>query len=77
MVRCNCNSTPCVCLIPNKKQILGYNQAQLNFLGFAKDLGAYFGTVAGITINKNSHMGILELGPHPKSCGIWCALVGS
>jgi hypothetical protein len=29
-----------------KKQILGYNQAQLNFLGFTKDLGAYFGIVA-------------------------------
>jgi hypothetical protein len=58
-----------VCLIPKKKLILGYNQAQLNFLGFAKDLGAYFGIVVGLTINKNNHLGILELGFHPKPCG--------
>jgi hypothetical protein len=56
-----CNSTPCVCLIPKKKQILGYNQAYLNFLGFAKDLGTYFSNVAGLIINKNNHLGILEL----------------
>jgi len=60
-----------------KKQILGYNQAQLNFLGFAKDVGVYFGTVARLTINKNNHLGIFELGLHPKSCGLWCALAGS
>jgi len=64
-------------VISKKKHILGYNQAQLNFLGFAKDLGAYFGTVAGFTMNKNNHLGILELGFHPKSCGPWCALTGS
>jgi hypothetical protein len=71
-----CNSTPCVCLILKKKHILGHNQAQLNFLGFAKDLGAYFGIVARLTINKINHVGILELGFHPKSCGLWCALAG-
>jgi hypothetical protein len=51
-----------VCLIPKNKRILGYNQARLNFLAFAKDLGAYFGTVAGLAINKIIHLGILELG---------------
>jgi hypothetical protein len=66
-----------VYLIPKKKLILGYNQAQLNFLGFAKDLGAYFGIVAGFTINKNKHLGILELGFHPKPCGLWCVLATS
>jgi hypothetical protein len=65
-----------VCLILKKKQILGYNQAQLNFLGFAKDLGAYFGPVAGLTINKINHLGILGLGLHPKFCGLWCVLAG-
>jgi hypothetical protein len=60
-----------------KKHILGYNQAQLNFLGFAKDLGTYFGTVARLTINQISHLGILELELYPKSCGLWCVLVGS
>jgi hypothetical protein len=58
-----------------KKQILGYNRAQLNFLGFTKDLGTYFGTVARLMINKNNHLGILKLVLHPKSCGLWCALV--
>jgi hypothetical protein len=38
-------------LIPRKKQVLGYNQAQLNLLGFAKDLKAYFGTTARLAIN--------------------------
>jgi len=66
-----------VCLILKKKHILGYNQAQLNFLGFTKDLGAYFGTGVGLTINKNSHLGIFELGLHPKCCGLWCVLAGS
>jgi hypothetical protein len=66
-----------VCLIPKKKKKLGYNQAQLNFLGFAKDLGAYFCIVPGLTINKNNHIGILELGFHPKSCGLWFVLAGS
>jgi hypothetical protein len=66
-----------VFLIPKKKHILGYNQAQLNFLAFAKDLGAYFGIVAGLTVNTISHLGILELGLYPKSCGLWCALASS
>ncbi len=66
-----------MCLIPKNNHILGYNQAELNFLGFAKDLGAYFGIVAGLTINKISHLGILELGLHPKSCALWCALAHS
>jgi hypothetical protein len=46
-------------------------------LGFTKDLGAYFGIVTRLTINKNNHLGILDLGFHPKPCGLWCALVAS
>jgi hypothetical protein len=63
-------------LILKKKKIVGYNQAELNFMGFANDLGAYFGTMAGLPINKKYQPGILELGLHPKSCGLWCVLVG-
>jgi hypothetical protein len=42
--------------------MLGDNQAHLNFLGFAKDLGAYFGIVVGLTINKITFWGFLSLG---------------
>jgi hypothetical protein len=51
-----------VCLILKKKQMLGDKQAHLNFLGFAKDLGAYFGIVVGLTINKIAIWGFLNLG---------------
>jgi hypothetical protein len=51
----------CVFLL-KKKQMLGDNQAHLNFLGFAKDLGANFSIVVGLTINKITIWGFLSLG---------------
>ncbi len=42
--------------------MLGDNQAHLNFLGFAKDLGANFSIVVGLTINKITIWGFLSLG---------------
>jgi hypothetical protein len=41
---------------------LGCNQAQLNLLGFAKELEAYFGIVAGLAINIIIIWGFLSLG---------------
>jgi hypothetical protein len=66
-----------VCLIPRKKQVLGYNQAQLNLLGFAKDLRAYFGTVAGLAINIIAIWGLLSLGSIQSLVGfrvLWLVL---
>jgi hypothetical protein len=66
-------------LILRKKQILGYNQAQLNLLGFAKDLGAYFGTVAGLAINIIAIWGLLSLGSIQSLLGydaLWLVLSG-
>jgi hypothetical protein len=67
-------------LIPRKKQVLGYNQAQLNLLGFTKDLGAYFATVAGLAINIIAIWGFLSLGSIQSLVGyglLWLVLSGS
>jgi hypothetical protein len=58
---------------------LGYNQAQLNLLGFTKDLGAYFGIVAGLAINIIAIWGFLSLGSIQSLVGygvLWMVLSG-
>jgi hypothetical protein len=68
-----------VSFIPIKKHVLGYNQAQLNLLGLAKDLLAYFGTVAGLAINIIAIWGFLSLGSIQSLVGygvLWLVLSG-
>jgi hypothetical protein len=52
---------------------LGYNQAQLNLLGFTKDLGAYFGIVAGLAINEIAIWGFLSLAPSKVLWAMVCS----
>lgn len=64
---------------PMLKQVLGYNQAQLNILGFAKDFGAYVGIVAGLAINTIPVWGFLALGSMQSLVGygvLWLVLSG-
>ncbi len=64
---------------PMLKQVLGYNQAQLNILGFAKDFGAYVGIVAGLAINTIPVWGFLAVGSMQSLVGygvLWLVLSG-
>ncbi|CAM6061318.1 unnamed protein product [Sphagnum tenellum] len=64
---------------PMLKQVLDYNQAQLNILGFAKDFGAYVGIVAGLAINTIRVWGFLALGSMQSLVGygvLWLVLSG-
>jgi hypothetical protein len=64
---------------PMLKQVLGYNQVQLNILGFAKDFGAYVGIVAGLAINTIPVWGFLALGSIQSLVGygvLWLVLSG-
>jgi hypothetical protein len=67
-----CNSTPCVCLI------LTYwvqTRPSWTFCNSPR-IGSLFWHYGSLTINKINHLGILELGLHLKSCGLWCAPAG-
>jgi hypothetical protein len=49
-----------------KEANIGLQPSLTKLLGIRQGFGAYFVTMVGLIINKNSHLGILELGLHPK-----------
>jgi hypothetical protein len=61
------------------KEFLGYNQAQLNTLGFAKDLGTYVAVLQGLAVDVIPVWGFLALGSIQSFVGygvLWLVLSG-
>jgi MFS family permease len=64
---------------PMLKEFLGYNQAQLNTLGFAKDLGTYVAVFQGLAVDVIPVWGFLALGSIQSFVGygvLWLVLSG-
>lgn len=64
---------------PMLKEFLGYNQAQLNTLGFAKDLGTYVAVLQGLAVDVIPVWGFLALGSIQSFVGygvLWLVLSG-
>jgi hypothetical protein len=64
---------------PMLKEFLGYNQAQINTLGFAKDLGTYVAVLQGLAVDVIPVWGFLALGSIQSLVGygvLWLVLSG-
>jgi len=61
----------------DKKIGIGLQPSPAEPPGIHQGFGSLFWHCGRTCNQHNSHLGILELGLHPKSCGLWCALDGS